>query len=87
MQNSLKIDVSTLDASHRRALEEVIGRRLEGNQWLIISVLEETTAETITAPPQTLEEWTNVYEGLSDEEIDAVDKIVNTRANLTRELC
>ena len=78
METNLKIDVATLDAPHRRALEEVIGRQLEGNQRLIISVMDVAV--------QTLEDWTNVYEGLSDEKIDAVDKIANTRANLTRNL-
>jgi hypothetical protein len=33
-----------------------------------------------------LEDWTQVYDGLSDEEIEGVDKIAKTRANLTRKL-
>ncbi len=29
-------------------------------------------------------EWWNVYEGLSDEEIDRLDKAIRERADLTR---
>jgi hypothetical protein len=36
--------------------------------------------------PQALEDWTNIYEGLSDEQVEAIDKIAKTRANLTRSL-
>ncbi len=32
-----------------------------------------------------LPEWCNVFDGLSDEEIDAILEIVLTRADLTRE--
>src|SRR5213592_3362452 len=40
METDLKIDVATLDAPHRRALEEVIGRELATSQRLIISVID-----------------------------------------------
>jgi hypothetical protein len=87
MEASLNIDVATLDAQHRRALEEVIGRELAANQRLIISVTEVTSPPTADAKPaQTLEDWTHVYDGLDDEEIEAIDRIAKTRANLTREL-
>lgn len=83
----MNIDVATLDAPHRRALEEVIGQQLAGNQRLIISVMDVTMPQTAAPrPAQTLEDWTNIYEGLSDDEIEAVDKIAKTRANLTRNL-
>ncbi len=87
METSLNIDVATLDATHRQALEEVIGRELGANQRLIISVIDVAMPQNGTPRPvQTLEEWTNVYEGLSEDEIEAVDKIAKTRANLTRNL-
>jgi hypothetical protein len=85
MENGLKIDVATLDASHRRALEEVIGRELATNQQLMISVIEATTSLSGTMrPAQSLDDWTRVYEGLGDEQIEAIDEIAKTRANLTR---
>jgi hypothetical protein len=87
METSLNIDVATLDAQHRRALEEVIGRELAANQRLIISVTEATIPPTADAKPaQTLGDWTHVYDGLDDEEIEAIDRIAKTRANLTRKL-
>jgi hypothetical protein len=87
MQNQLNIDVATLDAPHRRALEEVIGRQLAAHQRLIISVLDAATP-TVGAPrpTQTLENWTQVYDGLSDEEIEDIDNIAKTQAKLNRKL-
>ena len=87
MEKDLKIDVATLDAPHRRALEEVIGQQLTANQRLIISITEvEVPPNDAQKPSQTLEDWTHVYDGLSDEEIEAIDEIAKTRANLTRNL-
>ena len=87
MEPDLKIDVATLDGSHRRALEEVIGCELTANQRLIISVIEVTIPESGGARPvQTLDDWTSVYDGLSDREIDEIDQIAKTRAHLTRHL-
>lgn len=37
-------------------------------------------------PPQALEDWTHVYDGLSDEQIGEIDRIAKTRAKLTRNL-
>lgn len=87
METDLKIDVAALDTPHRRALEEVIGQQLAGNQRLVISVIDlgtEPAAEP--RPAQTLEDWTHVYDGLTDKEIEAVDNIAKKRANLTRNL-
>lgn len=87
METSLNIDVSTLDAPRRQALEEVIGRQLTANQRLLISVIEVAVPpSTAPRPAQTLDDWTTVYDGLSDEEVEAVDKVAKTRANLTRHL-
>lgn len=86
MESDLNIDVATLDAPHRRALEEVIGRQLGGNQRLVISVVDVVVpASAASRPAQTLDDWTNVYEGLSDAEIESVDQIARTRADLTRQ--
>jgi hypothetical protein len=87
METDLKIDVAALDAPHRRALEDVIGRELSGHQRLIISVIEvEPEPTAMSKAGQTLDDWTHVYEGLSDKEIDAIDTIAKTRADLTRDL-
>jgi hypothetical protein len=87
MENGLKIDVSALDVPHRRALEEVIGQELAANQQLIISVIDvELPPSDSGRPVQSLEDWMHVYDGLSDEQVEAIDQVVKTRANLTRNL-
>ena len=87
METDLKIDVAALDTPHRLALEEVIGRQLAGNQRLIISVIEVSApSSSDPRPPQTLEDWTSINDGLSDEDIEEIDTIAKTRANLTRNL-
>ena len=46
-----------------------------------------------TTPPtasqdraQSISDWTSVYEGLSDKEVEEIDREVKTRADLTRNL-
>jgi hypothetical protein len=87
MEIDLKVDVAALGDSHRRALEEVLGTQLAANQQITILV-REAAAPPVAQPaaPQKLEDWTGVYDGLNDEEIEAIDKIAKTRANLTRSL-
>ncbi len=81
-------DVTTLDESHRRALEDVLGRELRASQRLVIKVVElEVPGGTSAAeepPPQSLDDWTRVYEGLSDDEIARIDQVAKTRSKLTR---
>lgn len=79
-------DVTALDETHRRALEDVLGRELHANQRLIINVLELEVPGGAAGerPPQSLDEWTRVYEGLSDDQIEQIDEVAKTRAKLTR---
>lgn len=88
METDLKIDVAALDEPHRRALEEVIGRQLVANQRLIISITELDVSRSgdATRLPQTLADWTGVYNGLSEKEIEEIDEVAKSRANLTRDL-
>jgi hypothetical protein len=82
--------VRDIDSTERRVLEHVIGHQLRENQQLVISIVTPDVARPEDAsppkPPQALEDWTHIFDGLSDEEIEAVDKAVKTRANLTRNL-
>ena len=88
METSREIDVTTLDDQHRRALEDVIGTQLHRNQRLIISVTEVdvTAPEAPVRRTQSISDWTSVYEGLTEQEIEDIDRAVKTRANLTRNL-
>lgn len=78
-------DVTALDERHRRALEDVLGRELRANQRLVINVLElEGPSGANERAEQSLADWTRVYDGLSDDQIERLDEIVKTRAKLTR---
>lgn len=84
MSANLTIDVGALDAPHRRALEDVIGRPLSADERLVIEFAK-IDASAACDPPQSVEDWTRIYEGLSEQEIESIDKIAKTRANLTRD--
>jgi len=64
----------------------VIGHELRAHQQLLISVSEVTSPSGDTRPAQTLDDWTGVYDGLSDTEVETLDSFAKTRADLTREL-
>lgn len=83
--------VSALDDAQRHTLEHVIGRELRENQRLVIQVVNLDLAPESPSPGGTptagrLPDWCNVYEGLSEQQIEEIDKIAKTRANLTRDL-
>jgi hypothetical protein len=86
METNRAIDVTSLDSEHRRALEEVIGVPLHSDQRLIIRVTGVDAEKRDKDAPQSLDDWAKVYEGLSDEEIEEIDRVIKTRANLTRYL-
>ena len=87
MDADLEIEVAGLDNTHRLALEEVIGRQLKANQRLIIRFTEREMAPSDQArPAQSLDDWTKVYEGLNDAEIESIDTIAKMRAKLPRSL-
>ena len=88
MEMSHEINVTNLDAEHRRAFEDVIGTPLDQNQRLIIRVAEIASPPRAASEPsaQTLREWIEVYKGLTDEQIEAINRDINTRADLSRNL-
>jgi hypothetical protein len=83
-------NVRDIDQLDRHVLEHVVGQALRDNQRLIIQIAEfdlaRETPPTNAEQPQTLADWTTVYEGLSDEQVEAVDETIKTRANLMRDL-
>ena len=81
--------VGEMQATERSAAELLIGHRLRGHERLIVQVLEFDTPEPRgddNRPAQTLEDWVHVFDGLTDEQIESIDAIAKTRANLTRNL-
>lgn len=81
--------VGELRDNERSAAELLLGHRLRGNEQLILQVLDLDVVQPPvhdSRPAQTLEDWAHVYDGLSDSEIETIDAIAKTRANLTRDL-
>jgi hypothetical protein len=67
-------NVRDLDQTDRSALERVVGRQLGESQQLVIQVV--SAAVEPPAPPMAggqLPDWCDVYEGLSDAQIDDLD--------------
>jgi hypothetical protein len=80
--------VRNIETRERDALERVVGQPLHDSQMLIIQISEVGSESAISnghaQQVQTLSDWTNVYEGLSGAQIDAIDNIIKSRAKLTR---
>lgn len=78
-------NVRELNASDRSAVERIVGHSVREDQRLLIQL---TDVDKVATPHETQEdeipEWWNVYEGLSDEEIEKLDRAIRQRANLTR---
>jgi hypothetical protein len=77
-------DISSAD---RHALEHLVGRELGEDQQVIIKVVTAVTPQTAAQQEESSSEvpdWWKIYEGLSDDEIELLDKAIRQRANLTR---
>lgn len=75
--------VRDLETTERSAIEQLVGHALRENQQLVIQVLN------VELPPEkaahvSLPDWCNVYEGLSDEQIAAVESMALQRADISR---
>ena len=83
-QHDVTIDVTELSAEQRRVLEEITGCHLAGVRQLTIEVPGAARQPAHERPSQTVEEWTSILDGLTVEQVDAFDRLVSDRANLTR---
>jgi hypothetical protein len=84
---SITRNVSDIPAGDLQALEHLIGAPLRPSQQVIVQVIEKESDRNKTpseAPEPKLPEWFNVYEGLSDAEIDELDAAIQQRLDLTR---
>ena len=83
---SITKNVRDISPPDKLALEHVIGQPL--TEQVIIQIYsidlrsEPTTTETKSA--QGLPDWCNVYAGLTDKQVEAVERTALQRANLTR---
>ena len=81
---SIVCNVRDLDQADRSALERVVGCELRASQRLVIQVMTMPVEETHQEPPGSgeLPDWCNIYQGLSDPEIDELDRaITRTQSN------
>ncbi len=79
-------NVRDLEATERTAVEQLVGHALRENEQLIIQVVSMDLQEPSHGDPrpvQAVPDWCNVYEGLTDEQIDEIDKSI-VRCNLSR---
>lgn len=70
-------NVRDIDATVREALEDVVGQKLRENQQLIIQVV--SVGVPAAKPAKAgggLPEWCNVYDGLTDAEIEDIEKSI-----------
>ena len=80
-------DVRDLPKSERSALERLIGHELRETERVIvqiINVVSETTNEKQSAKADFVPQWWNIYDGLSDSQVDLLDKAVTQRVDMTR---
>lgn len=83
-------NVRDLTSDERRAVERVVGHALAENQQVILQIITVDAAapesEEGTVPPagDVLPGWTNVYKGLTDDELAEVEGVVLSRSDLTR---
>ena len=85
---SVICSVKDIETAERRAFEHVIGQPLADDQRLVIHVVNATPSSVhVAAEPDavTLPDWCNVYEGLSEPEVSALEEVLLTRADLSRE--
>jgi hypothetical protein len=81
--------VSQLSNDFRKAIEHAVGQPLRDEQQVTIQVNDPQETDggssQLTAPaPGPLPEWCGVYEGLSADEIAALETVVLQRADLSR---
>lgn len=89
---SIVRNISEIDMADRRALEHVLGQPLRENQQIVIHVLNlgEPPPEAVLplTPPvavAALPAWCDVYEGLSDAEIDQLEEVILNREHWNRQ--
>lgn len=80
-------NVGELDRSDRTALERVVGHKLADGQQITIQITSSDQAaiqSTQSNSVPELPDWTDVYKGLDDSEVEELDAAIRERANLTR---
>ena len=71
-------NVQDLDQSDRSTLERLVGHQLRESEKLVIQVMPAKVDQAAAPQPVVgeLPDWCRVYEGLSDAEIDELDRSI-----------
>jgi hypothetical protein len=79
--------IGELDANDRSALERVVGHKLLEGQKIAIQIVSEASPPTPepAAAVEALPEWCDVYAGLTDEQVDELDRSI-VRSSSSRHL-
>lgn len=72
-------NVRDMAAAERSVLEHVIGQKLTDDQQVTFHVVSPSPVADEAVPA-----WWNIYEGLSDDDVDRLDQAIRQRANVTR---
>lgn len=80
-------NVRDLSDTERSVAERLVGQKLGQNQQLVIKVVaaDAAPAENGSAADTEPMPWDNFYEGLSEEQIDAIEASISRRLDLTRD--
>lgn len=80
-------DVDAMDNGERTAAERLVGHSLRDRQQLVIQVID--LADGLNESPSDadedgLPEWCDIYAGLTDQEIETLERAISWRLDLTR---
>ncbi len=75
---SIVKNVRDLDQADRSVLERVVGHELSAGHQLIIQVVPLPNGEIAESAARAIElpEWCNIYQGLSDADVDELDAAI-----------
>lgn len=78
--------VRDLGMNDRSMIERIVGQPLHENERLVIQVVanDAGTQQAVPNLSESLPEWCNVFEGLSDERVAELESVILKRANLSR---
>jgi hypothetical protein len=77
-------EVRDLNNADRSVIERLVGHALGEDQKLLIQVMTTARSEVEAGAPDSLPDWSRVYEGLSEQEIAELEAVVTRRADLSR---
>jgi hypothetical protein len=80
--------VRELADTDRTTAERLVGHSLDENQQLVIQIVgpNANTHDSSGPAMAQLPEWCNLYAGLNDEEVNALERAISVRLDLTRSI-